>query len=283
MRFPYAVSEFEKIRTRDEVYIDKTHHIPFLEDWGDELLFLRPRRFGKSLWLSTLMTYYDVAKADDFERLFGALAIGQNPTPLHNQYMIMWWDFSTIRSHGSIEQIEVALHEHINERIASFIDKYKSFLTTEVRIHPTNALISFDSAINAANLSGYKLYLFIDEYDNFANEIMMGVQGSNQQRYMDFVKGEGIFKTFFKNIKSLASGRGLDRVFVTGVAPIVLNDTTSGSNTFQDLTWDMRLNDLCGFTEAEVRTMVEQVIDECSLPHAQVDEVLDQMRSFYDG
>jgi len=283
MKFPYAVSEFDKIRTRNDVYIDRTHHIPFLEEWGDQILFLRPRRFGKSLLLSSLMAYYDVTKADDFQRLFGTLAIGQNPTPLHNQYLVMRWDFSKIPAIGSVEQIRQALGRHINSRIERFITFNRERLNVEIHVNPNDALSSCESLMSAVDVSGHKLYLFIDEYDNFANEIMMGTQGSNQQRYMDFVKGEGIFKTFFKNIKSFASGDGLDRVFVTGVAPVVLNDVTSGSNTFQDLTWDMRLNDLCGFTETEVRSMVEQVVDECSLPHAQVDEVLDQMRSFYDG
>jgi len=283
LKFPYGVREFEKLNEQGYLYIDRTRHIPFIEGWGEEILFLRPRRFGKSLWLSTLMDYYDVAKVDDFERLFGELAIGQNPTPLHNQYLVMRWDFSRIRSHGTIEQLEIALNKHINICIKNFQRDYRAYLDFSVDLDPADALISFDDLLGAIRASNHQLYLFIDEYDNFANEIMMGTQGNNQQRYLDFVKGEGIFKTFFKNIKSFASGNGLDRVFVTGVTPIVLNDVTSGSNTFQDLTWDMRLNDLCGFTEAEVRAMVEQTIEQCNLPDSQADEVLNQMRSFYDG
>ena len=96
IKFPYGIREFEKIIDNDYVYVDRTHHIRFVEEWGYELLLMRPRRFGKSLWLSTLMSYYDVAMKDDFERLFGNLAIGQNPTPLHNSYMVMRWDFSTV-------------------------------------------------------------------------------------------------------------------------------------------------------------------------------------------
>jgi len=283
LRFPYSVREFAKLHAGDYVYMDRTQYIPFIEEWGDEVLFLRPRRFGKSLLLSTLMDYYDIDQADNFDKLFGKLAIGQNPTPLHNQYLVMRWDFSKIKATGSVEQITQALDSHINSRIKRFVVFNQDRLRTEVDINSENAISSWESLMTAIDVSGHKLYLFIDEYDNFANEVMMGTQGSNQQRYLDLVKGEGIFKTFFKNVKSFASGDGLDKVFVTGVSPIVLNDVTSGSNTFQDLTWDMRLNELCGFTEAEVRGMVEAVIEECGLPHAKIDEVVEQMRSFYDG
>jgi hypothetical protein len=93
MKFPYGVRNFYKIITQDYFYVDRTDHIRPIEEYGDSLLFLRPRRFGKSLLLSTLENYYDVNKADEFERLFGHLAIGKNPTMRHNQYLIMRWDF----------------------------------------------------------------------------------------------------------------------------------------------------------------------------------------------
>ncbi|MEM7533257.1 MAG: AAA family ATPase [Chloroflexota bacterium] len=88
LKFPYGVYEFEDMINGKYVYIDRTDKIHFLEEWGKKLLFLRPRRFGKSLWLSTMMDYYDVAKADRFSQLFGHLKIGQDPTPLHSSYMI---------------------------------------------------------------------------------------------------------------------------------------------------------------------------------------------------
>ncbi|MEM7538585.1 MAG: AAA family ATPase, partial [Chloroflexota bacterium] len=114
IKFPYGRRDFAGIINENYLYFDRTHHIPFFENWGQELLFMRPRRFGKSLWLSTLMTYYDVARASDFEGLFGHLAIGQNPTPLHNQFMVMRWDFSEIPPHGSVEAIQRSLHGYIN-------------------------------------------------------------------------------------------------------------------------------------------------------------------------
>lgn len=286
MKFPYAIRDFEKIIDKGYLYQDRTDRIEVIEALGFELLFLRPRRFGKSLWISTLMSYYDVAAADRFEHLFGKLAIGRKPTPLHNQYLVMKWDFSDIRSQGTIEQIEKALHEHINQWIQTFVDDYRTLapnLAHEVVIHPENALVSFHSAVAAARRSPYKLYLFIDEYDNFANEVMMGGQGENAQRYSDLIQGEGLFKTLFKNIKSAGSGEGLDRVFMTGVAPIVMNDISSGNNVTKNVTWHPALNDLCGFRQEEVRQMVDGVIAECGLPLAKAEEAMEMMRIFYNG
>lgn len=286
MKIPYGVRDFEKLITEGYFYFDRTDRIPLIESLGSDLLFLRPRRFGKTLWLSTLMNYYDVAKAADFAQIFGKLAIGQNPTPLHNQYLVMKWDFSTVQSHGALAQIEQALNQHVNQRVRKFVDDYAAHfpeLAAEVVIHPENGLVSFHSVVAAAGRSPHKLYLFIDEYDNFANEVMMGQQGDNHQRYLDLVKGEGMFKTFFKNIKSAGSGDGLDRVFITGVSPVVMNDVTSGNNVTRNITWRDNLNDLCGFREEEVRGLVDKVIDQCALPVAKAAEVMAMMELFYNG
>ena len=242
-----------------------------------------PRRFGKSLLLSTLMNYYDVNRADDFEKLFGDLSIGQKPTPLHNTYLVMRWDFSKIRAAGSIEQIENALNDHINDRIERYNIFYQDHLQMPIRINSANALSSLESLMAVTDVSNHKLYLFIDEYDNFANEVMMGQHGHNQQRYIELVKGEGIFKTFFKNVKSAGSGDGLDRVFMTGVSPVVLNDVTSGANTFEDVTWRPNFNALCGFHGDEVQAMLEKVAEHCGFSDIEVQDILEQMRRFYNG
>lgn len=286
MKIPYGVRDFEKLITEGYFYFDRTDRIPLIESLGSDLLFLRPRRFGKTLWLSTLMNYYDVAKAADFTRVFGKLAIGQNPTPLHNQYLVMKWDFSTVQSHGTLAQIEQALNQHVNQRVRKFVDDYAARfpeLAAEVVIHPENGLVSFHSVVAAAGRSPYKLYLFIDEYDNFANEVMMGQQGDNHQRYLDLVKGEGMFKTFFKNIKSAGSGDGLDRVFITGVSPVVMNDVTSGNNVTESIYWLPAVNDLCGFREEEVADLLAQIAHERGLSPTQQTEIMALMRLFYDG
>jgi len=121
VKLPYGVRDFDKLISEKYLYWDRTDRIPLIENAGPELLFMRPRRFGKSLLLSMLTDYYDVAKADDFDRLFGDLAIGENPTPLHNQYLVMRWDFSRVESQGDIDQMGSALHDHINGSIEKFM------------------------------------------------------------------------------------------------------------------------------------------------------------------
>ncbi|HFD38863.1 MAG TPA: AAA family ATPase, partial [Anaerolineae bacterium] len=128
MKFPYGICDFYKIITEGYWYVDRTDHIPLVEAAGAQLLFLRPRRFGKSLWLSTLENYYDVAKGDEFEALFGHLAAGREPTPLHNRYFVLKWDFSAVDPQGEVGEIRKALHNHINGCIEQFRAYYEGLL-----------------------------------------------------------------------------------------------------------------------------------------------------------
>jgi len=283
LKLPYAIRDFDKLISNDCLYIDRTDRIPIMEKLGYELLLLRPRRFGKSLWLSTLMYYYDIARADDFQRLFGHLAIGQNPTPSHNQYMVMQWDFSKVEAHDEIEKIRESLYNRINNQIGKFQEIYRNFLDIEIEINEHDALSSFDSLLTAVSVSNHKLYLFIDEYDNFANEILMGRQGGNRERYEDLVSGEGLLKTLFKNLKAAGSGAGMDRLFITGVTPVAMNDMTSGPNVNKNVSWHPYLNDLCGFREDEVHRPLQQIAEQCGLSEEKIDEALTQMRTFYNG
>ncbi|MCP4697294.1 MAG: AAA family ATPase, partial [Gammaproteobacteria bacterium] len=174
MKFPYGISDFARIITADYFYADRSKHIQLIEDAGDQLLFLRPRRFGKSLLLSMLENYYDVAKADEFEKLFGNLAIGRNPTPKHNQYLIMKWDFSVVEPQDEVVDMRKSLHDHVNNSIQDFAVRYQNLWQYQIKIDPRNAISSFESALTAIKQTPYRLYLLIDEYDNFANEVLMG-------------------------------------------------------------------------------------------------------------
>ena len=268
MKFPYGVSDFYQMVTEGYFYVDRTDRIPLLEDLGKQLLFLRPRRFGKSLLLSMLENYYDVAKADQFERLFGDLAIGRAPTPQRNQYFVMRWDFSMVAAYGDANEITQALHDHVNSRIARFAECYRERIASPIEIHSDNAIASFESLLTAIASTPHKLYLLIDEYDNFANELAMGGQPTGKQRYDALLRGEGALKTLFKAIKGAASGFGLDRVFITGVSPVVLSDLTSGYNVSEMITLQPEFNDLCGFHEAEIAVTLRQIATAClSLIH----------------
>ncbi|CAD7854067.1 MAG: hypothetical protein [Olavius algarvensis Gamma 1 endosymbiont] len=124
MKFPYGIADFRAIREEGYLYIDRTDRIPLMEEIGKQVLFLRPRRFGKSLWLSTLENYYDLARRDRFDALFGGLKIGQDPTPRHNSYVVMVWDFSTVDTQGDVDYIRGTLYRHINVCIRRVLGRY---------------------------------------------------------------------------------------------------------------------------------------------------------------
>ena len=279
MQFPYGLSDFSTLIQDGYFYQDRTDRIPLLEEAGRQLIFIRPRRFGKSLLLSMLEHYYDLNRANQFEALFGHLAIGKNPTPRHNQYFVMKWDFSLVKAQGDVKEIEAALHRHLNDCIEDFTLRYQAHLTHPIRIEPDNALSSWRSALMAVSQTPSKLYLLIDEYDNFANDVLMA--GRKQEYYEALLYGEGLLKTVFKAVKAAAGGLGLDRVFITGVSPVVLSDMTSGYNVGENIYLKAAFNDLCGFTEAEIATVLNRLAGEdCVWSPV---EALETMRTLYNG
>ncbi len=282
LKLPYGISDFDKIITENYYYVDRTSKIRAIEDAGAQLLFLRPRRFGKSLLLSMLENYYDLAKADQFERLFGHLAIGQNPTPKHHQYFMLKWDFSMVSAWGDMEQIQRNLFQHVNTKIEEFSQCYQTWLPHPIAINPTNAIDSFQRLLAAVHLTPYRLYLLIDEYDNFANELLMG-QEVTPERYKTLLHGEGVLKALFKAVKAGGAGMGLDRVFITGVSPVVMSDLTSGYNVAENIYLKSPFNDLCGFNETEIETALQQIIEVCGLPSEKAQTALEMMRTFYNG
>jgi hypothetical protein len=283
MKFPYGMSDFEKIILNGYFYVDRTDKIPLIEDIGEYPLFLRPRRFGKSLWLSTLENYYDVAKTEQFDQLFGHLAIGKNPTPRHNQYFVMNWDFSAVDSTGEAHDIRQRLHNHINGSIKRFIAHYDGFLKTHIEIEPTDAVYSLQSLLAALEQTPYKLYLLIDEYDNFANEVMMASLSKNRERYETLIQGEGALKAIFKAVKAGTKGQGIDRIFITGVSPVVMSDISSGFNIAENIYLEPEFNNLCGFQESEIAETLFQIANSCDLPTEKAVEALNFIRALYNG
>ena len=282
MRFPYGIADFPTLIEEGYFYVDRTDRIPLLEEAGKQLLFLRPRRFGKSLWLSTLENYYDLARADDFDRLFGRLKIGRNPTPLRNRYFVMRWDFSMVDPGGDYAAIRASLNHHLNIRIKDTVIRYADWLAGRVDIVADDGLASLQSLLSAIRQTPYALYLLIDEYDNFANEVMISA-GRGANRYEELVRGEGTIKTLFKVVKGEAGRRGIDRVFLTGVSPVVLSDITSGYNIAEDLSTEPDYYDLCGFTETELREAVATAGAAHGLDAEYSATALDLMRDFYNG
>ncbi|WP_366761132.1 AAA family ATPase [uncultured Thiodictyon sp.] len=279
MKFPYGLSDFGTLIQAGYWYQDRTDRLPLLEDRGRQLIFLRPRRFGKSLLLSMLEHYYDINRAEHFAALFGGLAIGRDPTPLHNQFFVMKWDFSLVKAQGEVREIEAALHRHLNDRMTNFVADYAAYWTRPIAICQDNAVSSLESVLAAIRATPHRLYLLIDEYDNFANEVLMAGQG--QGHYESLLYGEGLLKTVFKAVKAAAGGMGLDRAFITGVSPVVLSDLTSGYNVGENIYLDASFNDLCGFTETEIATVLAELTTAGATWSGA--EARETMRIFYNG
>jgi hypothetical protein len=256
MKNPYAISNFESIRLEGYEYIDRTSRIPLTENVGKYLLFLRPRRFGKSLWLSTLKNYYNIAKADHFEKLFSGTWIYDHPTKLHNQYFVLKWDFSCVDCSGN--NVEESLYQYINNCIRSFASDYEEMLPSSIQIHPEQAMTSFFNLLSVVRKTRHQLYLFIDEYDNFANEMIANNQA---EEYFSMTGLGGFMKTLFKQLKSATEGLGLDRMYLTGVTPILLSDVTSGDNIRTDIHMLPHFADLCGFTDSEIKDLIRTFAD----------------------
>ena len=278
IRFPYGLADFYRIVTEDYLYLDRTAHIHRIEALGDALLFVRPRRFGKSLWLTTLASYYDLRLASDFEHLFGGLDAGRDPTPLANRYFILQWDFSEIDPSGSVEDIGRRLRAYVNGSVADFNESYADHLVHPVAIEDEPA-VTLGHLLTAIRQTPYRLYLLIDEYDNFVNETMV----SDEATYRGLVQAEGSFKQLFKSIKSALAGRGLERVFLTGVSPVALTDLSSGFNVARNIYRHPHLNALCGFTEGELEGILKRMVEEGSLEPERAGEALELMRDWYDG
>nr|VFK58101.1 MAG: Predicted AAA-ATPase [Candidatus Kentron sp. UNK]VFK68247.1 MAG: Predicted AAA-ATPase [Candidatus Kentron sp. UNK] len=284
MKLPYAISDFNTLIAEGYHYIDRTDYIPLLEAAGKQLLFLRPRRFGKSLLLSMLENYYDLNKADRFDALFGDLAIGQNPTEEHNRYLVMKWDFSGVgAAAGDVEAITGSLYRYLNLRMEVFSDYYREILGEAPEFNSQDAISSFQSLLAFIQRSGHSLYLLIDEYDNFANELMMGHRNPEESRYQALLSGEGVMKTLFKTVKMAAGSGGVGRVFITGVSPVAMSDLTSAYNVAKNIYLDDRFNTLCGFRETEIAEMTATIAGECQLPEARAFDAVSMMRTFYNG
>ena len=278
IELPYGIADFHRIRRQGLVYVDRTAHIRDLERLGSTLVFLRPRRFGKSLWLQTLANYYDLRRRGEFDQLFGDLAIGQDPTPLAHRYFVLQWNFSTVEPRGSVEQIAESLREHVSIRAEAFVSDYRGHLPGSVRVDGSPAAV-LTSLLSVIRKTPYKLYLLIDEYDNFINEVMV----RDTATYRALVETDGPFKQLFKSVKNALEGQGMERIFVTGVSPLALNDLTSGFNNAENVTLKPELAAVCGFLESDIRDLLGSIAAERELDPSTVEEALRTMRTWYNG
>ncbi|KPA13093.1 hypothetical protein MHK_006694 [Candidatus Magnetomorum sp. HK-1] len=256
-KIPYGNAEFGRIRNENMYYVDKTHFIPLIEESTDYIFFIRPRRFGKSLFLSVLQYYYDINDKDRFDDIFRETYIVKNPTKERNTFLIMTFNFASVNP--DMRYVEESFEENGKTIINDFLTRYERFFDDKEkqeicsRPRTEHKLGEIFIKIAAKNL---KLYIFIDEYDNFANTIL---SSSGRESYEKLTHDEGFFRFFFNMLKTATStkGSGLTKLFVTGVSSITMDDVTSGMNIGSNISMDLVFNESVGFTEQEVCTLLK--------------------------
>lgn len=279
-RIPYGMQNFEDVIKEDCYYVDKTPFIEQIEESNKYFFFIRPRRFGKTLTLSMLENYYDINKKDKFEEIFGKLYIGQNPTPEHNTYLIIHLNFAEVAA--GLDDYKDGLDNHCSLVFNFFCDIYAHILpadTKEGMEKLTDAVSQLRFLCQKCQEVGKKIYLFIDEYDNFTNMIL--AHEEHLVRYRNQTHGEGYLRQFFNTIKG-AAGNTLGRVFVTGVSPVTMDDLTSGFNIGTNYSLSPDFNEMTGFTEEEVREMLDYYRSVLPFNHT-TDELIKVMKPWYDN
>ena len=278
---PYGESDFVTIRRENRYYVDKTQFIPKLEIYKYQFL-LRPRRFGKSLTLNMLSAYYDIAFKEQFNELFGSLAIGKNPTAAHNSYMILKLNFSPIDPDKS--EVQKSFDTYIKGEIVAFANKYKDLLpqgTLEQILQTSNSNDAFSQLIRSVYFCKHRIYVIIDEYDNFANTML----ADSDENYRDLTHGDGFFRLFFNNLKfaTTANEAAVARIMISGVTPLTLSDVTSGFNIGTNISTNHQFNSIAGFTETEFRQMLEYYRDATGVFRHSVDELIEITKPWYDN
>ena len=244
LQIPYGVADFKRLRAEGYYYVDKTGYIPLLERAGSFLFLVRPRRFGKSLMASMLRCYYDIAEKDNFDALFGGLEIAKTPTPNKNRYQILYMDFSEVnRGAGATlqERFEDYVDKCLDDFMSAYGDEYEEDFVR--KFSAEGPASKFTMLSLAAKRLGHHLYLMLDEYDNFTNA-MIRAEGNNS--YHDITHGQGFYREWFKAFKS-----SFDRIYMTGVSPVTMDDLTSGFNIASNISQDEDFNSFLGFSEEE--------------------------------
>ena len=272
MKLPYGISNFARLIEDGYHYVDKTHYIEQLENEpAPYLFFLRPRRFGKSLFVSMLSYYYGLEHQKRFDALFGKFYIGTHPTPRANTYHVLDFEFSRIDT-STPEHTQKGFLQNVLAGVSDFEQRYDKALRDYKNCdNPADVLKAFFVTHREK-----KIYLLIDEYDHFANEIL----SFHFEHFSDIISRNGFVRKFYETIKA-ATGKGIvDRLFVTGVTPITLDSLTSGFNIAQNCsTWE-EYNEMMGFTEDNVAQLLHPICRECQMEKKQV---LDDLRRWYNG
>ena len=279
-RLPYGISNFETIRTEHYAYVDKTRFIEKLENENKRYhIFIRPRKFGKSLFLSVLTHYYDIRRSSQFEQIFGELYIGKHPTRRKNSYAVINFNFSGIDTSGE-DEFKKSFSWKVQETVLAFVATYRSLFPDSdafiQRIKEDKPGIgALNVVLGIPELAQTKLFVIIDEYDHFANDLIAMGSRKGDEVYRSMVRSNGLVRDFYETLK-IGTTDVIDRIFITGISPVMLDDLTSGFNIADNLSIEQRYNEMMGFTQAEV----DALMTETGVDPAQIDV---DMSLYYNG
>ena len=276
-KLPYGLSDFVSVREENLYYVDKTMYLPELEDQAHTLIYIRPRRFGKSLFISMMKAYYDKQMAGRFDELFGGLWIGSHPTPIRNRYQVLHLDFS--RTGNSMKRLEENFYGYCSACVDGFIETYAEDYPERTVENILNAT-TFESKINILHIAAQRLriplYLIIDEYDNFTN-VVLNEEG--EAVYHAITHADGFYREVFKKFKGM-----FERIFLTGVSPVTLDDLTSGFNIGWNISINPLFDKMLGFSTADVREMLGYYREAGMLPpDCDTEAVIQEMKPWYDN
>lgn len=273
---PYGVADFATVIEQNLYYVDKTMFIPELEKQPRNLFFIRPRRFGKSIFLSMLYSYYDCTQSHKFQSLFGNLWIGQHPTPLQGKYQVLFLDFSQIT--GNIDKLETKFNSYLSINLDAFVRQYSEYYQAEMEeiLAQEDFEEKMELIFKAAKAHQYHLYLIIDEYDNFTN-VILNERGENV--YHAITHADGFYRDVFKKFKG-----NFERIFMMGVSPVTLDDVTSGFNIGWNISIKPEFNEMLGFSTTDVVEMFTYYKEHGSIPvDSDIDAIVNDMKPWYDN
>ena len=276
-RIPYGIQDFVQVAEQNFYYVDKTMYLPKLEEEPNNLFFIRPRRFGKSIFLSMLHAYYDCHTKDKFQQWFGNLWIGKHPTAEQGRYQVLHLDFSQVG--GNIEELEQKFNFYLGLELDGFVNVYSEYYSEEniKKVKATDYAGGKLGIIQQeARMKGYPLYLIIDEYDNFTNTVL-NEQG--EKMYWAMTHAEGFYRDIFKKFKG-----SFERIFISGVSPVTLDDVTSGFNIGWHISTKEEFNQMLGFSTEDVHAIFNYYKEAGQISaNTDIDAIINEMKPWYDN
>ncbi len=274
---PYGVADFATVMTQNLYYVDKTMFLSELEKQPRNLFFIRPRRFGKSIFLSMLYSYYDCKQKDKFDSLFGSLWIGKHPTPLQGEYQVLFLDFSQIT--GKIGILEERFNAYLSIKLDGFVERYVDYYgeekVKEIK-SKTDYADKFQLIFDAARENNFELYLIIDEYDNFTNVVL---NEHGEKVYHAITHADGFYRDVFKKFKG-----NFERIFMMGVSPVTLDDVTSDYNVGWNISIKPEFDEMLGFSTKDVIEMFTYYKEHGAIPaDSDVEAIVNDMKPWYDN